>query len=67
MFTVKQVESAKLADKPYHIPDANGLSLYVPVSGKKVWQMRYRINEKEKILTAGKYPLMSLQEAREKT
>lgn len=66
MLTVKQIEAAKPKEKPYRLLDSNGLYLYVPVSGKKVWQMRYKIDGKEKVLTVGKYPLMSLQEARDK-
>lgn len=66
MLTVKQIEAAKPKDKPYRLLDANGLYLYVPVSGKKVWQLRYKLAGKEKVLTVGKYPLMPLQEAREK-
>ncbi|EPA8395106.1 tyrosine-type recombinase/integrase, partial [Escherichia coli] len=66
MLTVKQIDAAKPKDKPYRLLDANGLYLYVPVSGKKVWQLRYKLAGKEKILTVGKYPLMSLQEARDK-
>ena len=66
MLTIKQIDAAKPKDKPYRLLDSNGLYLYVPVSGKKVWQMRYKIDGKEKVLTIGKYPLMSLQEAREK-
>lgn len=65
MLTVKQIEAAKPKEKPYRLLDGNGLYLYVPVSGKKVWQMRYKIEGKEKVLTVGKYPLMSLQEARD--
>lgn len=66
MLTVKQIDAAKPTDKPYRLLDANGLYLYVPVSGKKVWQLRYKLAGKEKILTVGKYPLVSLQEARDK-
>ncbi|CAX60684.1 Integrase [Erwinia billingiae Eb661] len=66
MLTVKQIDAAKPKDKPYRLLDSNGLYLYVPVSGKKVWQLRYKIEGKEKVLTVGKYPLMSLQEARDK-
>lgn len=66
MLTVKQIDAAKPKDKPYRLLDSNGLYLYVPVSGKKVWQLRYKIDGKEKVLTVGKYPLMSLQEARDK-
>ena len=66
MLTVKQIEAAKPKDKPYRLLDANGLYLYVPVSGKKVWQLRYKLSGKEKVMTVGKYPFVSLQEARDK-
>lgn len=66
MLTIKQIDAAKPKDKPYRVLDSNGLYLYVPVTGKKVWQLRYKLDGKEKVLTVGKYPLMSLQEAREK-
>ncbi|ELX9578559.1 tyrosine-type recombinase/integrase [Escherichia coli] len=66
MLTIKQVDAAKPKDKPYRLLDSNGLYLYVPASGKKVWQLRYKIDGKEKVLTVGKYPFMSLQEARDK-
>lgn len=66
MLTVKQIDAAKPKDKPYRLLDANGLYLYIPVSGKKVWQLRYKLAGKEKVLTVGKYPLMSLQEARDR-
>lgn len=66
MLTIKQIDAAKPKDKPYRLLDSNGLYLYVPVTGKKVWQLRYKLDSKEKVLTVGKYPLMSLQEARDK-
>lgn len=66
MLTIKQIDAAKPKDKPYRLLDSNGLYLYVPVTGKKVWQLRYKLDGKEKVLTVGKYPLMSLQEARDK-
>lgn len=66
MLTIKQIDAAKPKDKPYRLLDGNGLYLYVPITGKKVWQLRYKLDGKEKVLTVGKYPLMSLQEARDK-
>lgn len=66
MLTIKQIDAAKPKDKPYRLLDSNGLYLYVPITGKKVWQLRYKLDGKEKVLTVGKYPLMSLQEARDK-
>ncbi|PHM49843.1 tyrosine-type recombinase/integrase [Xenorhabdus miraniensis] len=66
MLTVKQVNSAKPKEKPYRLSDSNGLYLYIPLSGKKVWQLRYQFEGKEKIYTVGKYPEVSLAEARDK-
>ncbi|ARF50973.1 tyrosine-type recombinase/integrase [Pantoea stewartii] len=66
MLTVKPIEAAKPKDKPYRLLDSNGLYLYIPASGKKVWQLRFKLDGKEKILTVGKYPHVSLQEARDK-
>ncbi|EPY4329033.1 tyrosine-type recombinase/integrase [Klebsiella variicola] len=66
MLTVKQIEAARPAEKPYRLADAGGLFLYVPPSGKKVWRMRYRFDGKEKTLVIGPYPEISLTEARAK-
>ncbi|MDV5140423.1 tyrosine-type recombinase/integrase [Chimaeribacter arupi] len=66
MLTIKQIEAAKPKEKPYRLLDSNGLYLYVPASGKKVWQLRYQFDGKEKVLTVGKYPITSLAEARDK-
>ena len=51
MLTIKQIDAAKPKDKPYRLLDSNGLYLYVPVTGKKVWQLRYKLDGKEKVLT----------------
>lgn len=66
MLTVKQIDAARPAEKPYRLADASGLFLYVPPSGKKVWRMRYRFDGKEKTLVIGPYPEISLTEARAK-
>ncbi|WP_241603934.1 tyrosine-type recombinase/integrase [Rosenbergiella nectarea] len=66
MLTVKQIEAAKPKDKPYRLLDSDGLYLYIPASGKKVWQLRYRVAGKEKVMTLGKYPFVTLQDARVK-
>lgn len=64
MLTIKQIDAAKPKDKPYRVSDGNGLYLYVPVSGKKVWQMRYQYDGKEKVHTIGKYPEIGPADAR---
>jgi integrase len=59
-------KAAKPKDKPYRLADGDGLYLLVQKSGSKLWQLRYRYLEKENILSFGKYPLVSLLDAREK-
>lgn len=64
MLTIKQIDAAKPKGKPYRIADGNGLYLYIPASGKKVWQLRYQFEGKEKIHTVGKYPKIGPADAR---
>lgn len=59
-------KNAKPKGKPYRLADGDGLYLLVQKSGSKLWQLRYRYLEKENILSFGKYPLVSLLDAREK-
>lgn len=59
------VRGAKPADKPQKLFDGNGLFLYVAPSGTKSWRLKYRFQGREKILTLGTYPQLSLKEARE--
>lgn len=57
--------NAKAADKPRKLPDAFGLILYITPAGAKSWRFKYRFHGKEKQLTFGLYPAVSLAEARE--
>lgn len=59
-------KSAKAKEKPYRLSDGDGLNLLVQKNGSKLWQLRYRFQDKENILSFGKYPLVSLLEARQK-
>ena len=59
-------KNAKPKDKPYRLADGDGLYLLVQKGGSKLWQLRYRYLDKENILSFGKYPLVSLLDAREK-
>ncbi|MCF7528662.1 tyrosine-type recombinase/integrase [Neisseria lisongii] len=61
----RQIKNAKPADKPYKLADGGGLYLAVTPSGGKLWRLKYRIDGKEKLLSIGKYPAVSLVEARE--
>ena len=59
------VKNAKPKTKPYKLSDGGGLHLYVKPNGSRLWRFRYRFDEKEKTLSIGPFPLISLLEARE--
>lgn len=58
------IRKAKPAAKPYKLTDGGGLHLYISTAGGKLWRYRYEIDGKEKTLSIGKYPAVSLQDAR---
>jgi integrase len=60
------VKNAKPKDKQYKLTDERGLRLVVHPNGSKYWQMKYRHLGKEKTLSFGIYPEISLKEARNK-
>lgn len=55
---------AKARSAPYKLADQGGLYLYVSPFGAKSWRYDYRLNGKRETLTIGKYPNVSLVEAR---
>jgi integrase len=57
--------SAKPEDKQYKRFDGGGLYLLVKPNGSKLWQLKYRYLGKEKTLSLGAYPLITLAEARD--
>lgn len=59
------IKNAKPQDKPYFLPDGDNLSLLVTPQGGKVWRLAYRHNNKRKQIALGKFPVISLAEARE--
>lgn len=60
------IRNAKPADKPQRLFDGYGLYLEVAPSGGKWWRLKYRHASKEKRLSLGVYPEVSLKEARSK-
>ncbi len=62
--TVKAVEAAKPKDKPYKLADGAGLYLFVSPAGGKSWRANYTKAGKQATRTYGRYPDMSLADAR---
>jgi hypothetical protein len=62
--TDKVIRTLKGEAKPYKKADENGLFLLVQPSGGRLWRLKYRFGGKEKKLGLGRYPEVSLKEAR---
>lgn len=52
--------------KTYKVADEKGLYLEVTPTGAKRWRLKYRFEGKEKLLSVGVYPDVSLKQARER-
>ena len=62
----KAVGNAKPKEADYKLSDGGGLYLLVTTTGGKLWRLKYRIAGKEKLLSFGAYPAVSLADARKK-
>lgn len=61
-----KVRNAKPQENEYKIFDGGGLFLLVTPSGGKLWHFKYRHDKKERKLTFGPYPAISLADARQR-
>jgi integrase len=57
--------NAKPRESAYKLSDANGLYLLVEPNGSKLWRLKYRYLGKEKKLSLGAYPQVTLAQARD--
>jgi integrase len=64
--TDKAIRNSKPGDRPIKLFDGGGLFLMVAPSGGKWWRLKYRFAGKEKLISLGTYPEVSLKEARDR-
>lgn len=62
--TELEIRSARAAEKPIKLFDGDGLYLFVQPSGGRWWRFKYRFDGKERELSLGVYPEVSLKLAR---
>lgn len=60
------LRNAKARSAAYKLSDSGGLFVQITPSGTKLWRLKYRFLGKEKLLSLGPYPTISLSEARER-
>ena len=58
------IRTAKPSNKPFRLFDERGLYLEVSPTGGKWWRLKFRFEGKEKRLSLGVYPDVSLKDAR---
>ncbi len=59
------IKKAKPGDKPIKLSDSKGMYLLVNPAGSKLWRWKYRVLGKEKVMSLGAYPDVSLAQARD--
>ena len=62
--TERQIKTLKPQDRPYKAADGDGLYVYVTPAGGKLWRLKYRFGGKEKRLSLGPWPGVTLEQAR---
>ncbi|MGT2439017.1 Arm DNA-binding domain-containing protein [Bradyrhizobium betae] len=63
MLTQVAVQAAKPREKAYKLADGNGLHLLVETNGSKLWRFRYQFERKEKMLSFGAFPEVTIAQA----
>lgn len=64
--TVRAIDSAQPGPKNRKLTDEKGLFLLISATGSKRWHLKYRYDGKEKKISFGPYPEVSLKAARAK-
>lgn len=64
MLTLTKIKTATAMDKDYKLYDEKGLYLLVTARGSKYWRFRYTFGGKERKLSFGVFPDVSLMDAR---
>ena len=62
--TDAKIRKAKALESDYKLFDGGGLFILIKKNGAKSWRLKYRFNNREKTLSIGTYPDVSLAEAR---
>ena len=60
------IRNAKAGERPHKLFDGRGLYLLIMPGGGRWWRLKYRFTSKEKLISLGTYPEISLRQARQR-
>ena len=60
------LRAVKPGDKAQKLFDGKGLFMLVSPNGTKAWRFKYQFHGREKLISLGLYPTVSLKDARER-
>lgn len=66
MLTDAAVNASGATEQPRKLFDERGLFLLINPNGSRLWRLKYRIENREKLLAVDAYPDVGLKRAREK-
>lgn len=66
MLSDTRIRGLRRREKLYRVADYGGLCIEVATSGTKLWRYRYRYNGKARMIGLGRYPDVTLTEARKR-
>lgn len=61
-----EIKKCRPGEKAYRVSDGSGLYVWVTPAGGKLWRWAYDFEKKEKLMSFGKYPAVSLALARQR-
>ena len=64
--TDTSIRAANQSEKQQKLFDGSGLFLLVFSNGSKVWRFKYHFQGREKLISLGAYPVVTLKDARDK-
>jgi integrase len=64
--TDTEIRRSKPGEKSYKLSDSGGLHLLITPAGGRLWRWKYRVAGAEKLMAFGRYPDISLADARDR-
>lgn len=64
MLTASKIQALRPSSRRYRVRDGRCLELEVAPSGLKSWRVRYRFDGKQRLINLGRWPAVSLADAR---